>query len=220
MAATWAGTNLVKTVWGNKKVVIGKLEATGTYTDGGDAYDLREIVDNYLTETDHSMLFIQGVGRGSGDDFYHYTDTGGEIRIFGVAGAASHTHTFTSDAGGTGATGSSTDSFTSDAEGTGATGSSTDTIPVTAGTAGDAVTNNAGVLESTGGQDLTTAGHTHTGPSHTHTGTTAGHTHTGPSHTHTGTTAATAVTTVAALAQIAAGTDITGWSCGFFAIGH
>ena len=29
------------------------------------------------------------------------------------------------------------------------------TIPVTAGTAGDAVTNNAGVLESTGGQDLT-----------------------------------------------------------------
>lgn len=30
------------------------------------------------------------------------------------------------------------------------------TIPVTAGTAGDAVTNNAGVLESTGGQDLTT----------------------------------------------------------------
>ena len=31
------------------------------------------------------------------------------------------------------------------------------TIAVTAGTAGDAVTNNAGVLESTGGQDLTTA---------------------------------------------------------------
>lgn len=31
------------------------------------------------------------------------------------------------------------------------------TIPVTAGTAGDAVTNNAGVLESTGGQDLTTS---------------------------------------------------------------
>lgn len=33
----------------------------------------------------------------------------------------------------------------------------THTIAVTAGTAGDAVTNNAGVLESTGGQDLTTA---------------------------------------------------------------
>ncbi len=30
-------------------------------------------------------------------------------------------------------------------------------IPVTAGTAGDAVTNNAGVLESTGGQDLTSS---------------------------------------------------------------
>ncbi len=30
----------------------------------------------------------------------------------------------------------------------------THVIPVTAGTAGDAVTNNAGVLESTGGQDL------------------------------------------------------------------
>lgn len=34
------------------------------------------------------------------------------------------------------------------------------TIPVTAGTAGDAVTNNAGVLESTGGQDLTTSSDT------------------------------------------------------------
>lgn len=33
----------------------------------------------------------------------------------------------------------------------------THTIPVTAGTAGNAVTNNAGVLESSGGQDLTTA---------------------------------------------------------------
>lgn len=33
----------------------------------------------------------------------------------------------------------------------------THTIAVTAGTAGDAVTNNAGVLESSGGQDLTTA---------------------------------------------------------------
>lgn len=37
-----------------------------------------------------------------------------------------------------------------------ALGTHTHTIPVTAGTAGDAVTNNAGVLESTGGQDLTT----------------------------------------------------------------
>lgn len=33
----------------------------------------------------------------------------------------------------------------------------THTIAVTAGTSGDAVTNNAGTLESTGGQDLTTA---------------------------------------------------------------
>lgn len=33
----------------------------------------------------------------------------------------------------------------------------THTIAVTAGTAGNAVTNNAGVLESSGGQDLTTA---------------------------------------------------------------
>ncbi len=37
-----------------------------------------------------------------------------------------------------------------------ALGTHTHTIPVTAGTAGDAVTNNAGTLESTGGQDLTT----------------------------------------------------------------
>ncbi len=36
-------------------------------------------------------------------------------------------------------------------------------IPVTAGTAGDAVTNNAGVLESTGGQDLTVNAQAFTG---------------------------------------------------------
>ena len=43
--------------------------------------------------------------------------------------------------------------------GTNATG----TVLVTAGTAGDAVTNNAGVLESTGGQDLTTEAQVFTG---------------------------------------------------------
>ena len=44
-------------------------------------------------------------------------------------------------------------------------------IAVTAGTAGDAVTNNAGVLESTGGQDLAVATQTFTGSTPTFTGT-------------------------------------------------
>lgn len=43
-------------------------------------------------------------------------------------------------------------------------------IAVTAGTAGDAVTNNAGVLESTGGQDLAVAAQTFTGSTPTFTG--------------------------------------------------
>lgn len=46
-------------------------------------------------------------------------------------------------------------------------------IPVTAGTAGDAVTNNAGVLESTGGQDLTVGAQTFTGAAATLTATIA-----------------------------------------------
>lgn len=192
MAATWAGANLIKTVWGNKKVVIGGLIATGTYTSNGDTYDLTTITDNYLTELEGELL-VTSVGSDGTNAFYLFKAEEGAIMIFGAAGAASHTHTFTSDAGGTGATG--------------AEAAHTHTIAVTAGTAGNAVTNNAGVLESSGGQDLTTSA----GSSHTHTG---------PSHTHTGTTAAASVTTASALAQIANGTDITGWVCTFMAIGH
>lgn len=44
-------------------------------------------------------------------------------------------------------------------------------IAVTAGTAGDAVTNNAGVLESTGGQDLAVEAQTFTGSTPVFTGT-------------------------------------------------
>lgn len=122
MAATWAGANLIKTVWGNKKVVIGGLVATGTYTSNGDAYDLTTITDNYLTELEGELL-VTSVGSDGASEFYLFKAEEGAIVILGSAGAASHTHT----------------------------------IPVTAGTAGNAVTNNAGVLESSGGQDLTTA---------------------------------------------------------------
>ena len=187
MAATWSyqAGSLLKTVFGNQRVVYGALEATGTYTSNGDAYDIADVTDGFITTELFPMRLA--VGHNGSTSFYLALADDGKILIFGSAGAASHTHTFTSDAGGTGAT-----------------GSSTVTIPVTAGTAGDAVTNNAGVLESTGGQDLTSSGHTHTGPS----------------HTHTGTTAAGSVSTATPLAQIPNGTDITGWIFGFQALGN
>lgn len=72
--------------------------------------------------------------------------TNGALTFTGTP-LGTHTHVFTGDA-----LGAHTHTFTGDALGT-----HSHTIPVTAGTAGDAVTNNAGVLESTGGQDLTTS---------------------------------------------------------------
>ncbi len=60
-------------------------------------------------------------------------------------------------------------------------------IPVTAGTAGDAVTNNAGVLESTGGQDLTVNSQAFTGDAHTLAGTNSAPTFTGSAGSLTGT---------------------------------
>ena len=162
MAATWSyqADSLLKTVFGNQRVVFGALEATGTYTSNGDDYDIATVTDGFITTESFPMRLA--VGHNGSTSFYLALADDGKILIFGSAGAASHTHTFTSDAGGTGATG--------------AEAAHTHTIAVTAGTAGDAVTNNAGVLNSTGGQDLTTSAgssHTHTGPSHTHTGTTA-----------------------------------------------
>jgi hypothetical protein len=70
------------------------------------------------------------------------------------------------------------------------------TIPVTAGTAGDAVTNNAGVLESTGGQDLTS-------------NTTSGGTPAGTNSTSavTGTFTGTAVS-AAVLSEVGAATNL------------
>lgn len=106
---------------------------------------------------------------------------GTKLRVHTVASGA-HTHTITTDAGGTGATG--------------AEAAHTHSIAVTAGTAGDAVTNDAGTLNSTGGQDLTTSAgssHTHTGPSHTHTGTTASGTGTATAAEVSGTITGTVV---------------------------
>jgi hypothetical protein len=60
-------------------------------------------------------------------------------------------------------------------------------IPVTAGTAGDAVTNNAGVLESTGGQDLTVNSQAFTGAAHTLLGTNSVPVFTGSAGSLTGT---------------------------------
>lgn len=188
MAVTWTFQtgSLDKTVFGNRKIVMGGLEASGTYTNNGDAYDIADVTDGFIT-TETFPLQLQAALATPAAFWFATTDGAGKILIFGSGGAASHTHTFTSDAGGTGAT-----------------GGSTVTIPVTAGTAGDAVTNNAGTLESTGGQDLTSASHTHTGPS----------------HTHTGTTAAGAVAASSALVQLAAGTNITGWTIPFIAFGY
>lgn len=78
-------------------------------------------------------------------------------------------------------------------------------IPVTAGTAGDAVTNNAGVLESTGGQDLAVNAQTFTGSA------LAGHT-----HTLTGTAVAAAslaqlVAATTAVPPVALVVEVVGW---------
>ncbi len=60
-------------------------------------------------------------------------------------------------------------------------------IPVAAGTSGDAVTNNAGVLNSTGGQDLTVDAQTFTGAAHTLAGTNSAPVFTGSAGSLTGT---------------------------------
>ncbi len=39
MAATYAASNLVQTVWGDRKAVICRLTGSGTYTSGGDNVD-------------------------------------------------------------------------------------------------------------------------------------------------------------------------------------
>lgn len=76
-----------------------------------------------------SRMVLMQVATTSGYVFeYDYTNE--KLKVLTSAAVSTHTHTGPSH---------------------------THTIAVTAGTAGDAVTNNAGVLESTGGQDLTTA---------------------------------------------------------------
>ncbi len=64
---------------------------------------------------------------------------------------------------------------------------STGIVPVAAGTAGDAVTNNAGTLNSTGGEDLTVNAQTFTGNAATLTGTVSQPTFTGSAASLTGT---------------------------------
>ncbi len=113
--------------------------------------------------------------------------SGGGYITFQVLG-----ETFTGGSTTTGATSGGTPAgtvsaptFTGDALAT-----HTHTIPVTAGTAGDAVTNNAGTLESTGGQDLTTSATSGGTPA----GTNSAPTFTGSAlatHTHTNTATGT-----------------------------
>ncbi len=74
-------------------------------------------------------------------------------------------------------------------------------IAVAAGTAGDAVTNNAGVLNSTGGQDLTVDAQTFTGASDTTSATSAGTpagTNSAPTFTGSAASLTTVMTCVAA----------------------
>ncbi len=92
------------------------------------------------------------------------TNDGGYITFQCRAGTGAATAAFTGSALGT-----HTHTFTGDALAT-----HTHTIPVTAGTAGDAVTNNAGTLESTGGQDLTTSATSAGTPAGTNSATSAG----------------------------------------------
>ena len=137
-------------------------------------------------------LTVTSAINGSSAFLARWDRSSGKIKLYGAAGAAAHTHAFTTAAGGTGATG--------------AEAAHTHTIPVTAGTAGDAVTNDAGTLNSTGGQDLTTSA----GSSHTHTG---------PSHTHTGTTDSATVSTAGGLTELGSGVDIENLVIDFTAFG-
>lgn len=90
------------------------------------------------------------------------------------------------------------------------------TIPVTTGTAGDAVTNNAGVLESTGGQDLTSSSDTAGTPAGTNAATSGG--------TPAGTNSAPAFTGTAvaagALVQVANAVNLSTVKIRVFAIGR
>ena len=113
-----------KDVLGTQRVVYGEVAFDSSYPTGGEALDLVDLTDNFLSDPANATYGpVFSPTNGYTFAWVLSSGTAGTVKAYAPIAVAAHTHT----------------------------------IAVTEGTAGDAVTNNAGVLESSGGQDLTTA---------------------------------------------------------------
>lgn len=99
MAVTWSfGTKLYASVWGDRRVFIGTMTSSGTYSDGGDSFSPGTVSNGWINTPDMVIPIGPAVPSDFSEGAIPHIWRHSETRVWSVAffsgtGAASHTHT-------------------------------------------------------------------------------------------------------------------------------